>query len=121
MIASKEEDEVWQDTLKKLGRFGVKKEQVFKMSTTEVIQVSACFVNLNKTNVSLYKIYNVFFIFSRRHLEIYFFYSSKRTRFDISSKIWRWETICMKNLNPVFWEISPICHLRVKIMSISAV
>ena len=37
MIVSKEEEKVWQDTLKKLSRFGVKEEQVFKMSTTEVI------------------------------------------------------------------------------------
>ena len=41
MIVSKEEEKVWQDTLKKLSRFGVKEEQVFKMSTTEVI---TCFV-----------------------------------------------------------------------------
>ena len=38
MIVSKEEEKVWQDTLKKLSRFGVKEEQVFKMSTTEVFE-----------------------------------------------------------------------------------
>ena len=39
MIVSKEEEKVWQDTLKKLSRFGVKEEQVFKMSTTEVTEL----------------------------------------------------------------------------------
>ena len=36
VIAQNEEDKVWKYTLETLGKFDVKQEQIFKMSTTEV-------------------------------------------------------------------------------------
>ena len=35
-MAQNEEDKVWKYTLETLGKFDVKQEQIFKMSTTEV-------------------------------------------------------------------------------------